>query len=68
MLKCVEDFRVYILYDYMDIIYIYVQNTYLPWLAEVFSWTKSKDKQDLVSMVRIRFATFCARWPACPRW
>lgn len=62
------------LYDYMDYIwiyytvYMYVQYTYLPWLAEVFSWTKSKDKWDLVSMVRIRFATCCARWPACPRW
>lgn len=34
---------------YMIILYIYVQYTYLPWLAEVFSWTKSKDKRDLAS-------------------
>lgn len=44
MLKCVEDFRVYmtiwIIYDY--VLHIYVQYTYLPWLAEVFSWTKSR--------------------------
>lgn len=33
----------------MIILYIYVQYTYLPWLAEVFSWTKSKDKRDLAS-------------------
>ena len=37
-------------------------------LMTFFLGQSQGDKRDLASTVRIQFATFRARWPACPRW